>query len=202
MTQHDFDSWLEAELHGRFAWSRDRSQVAMNASASDLASRKIRMRSRLSALPLAGRVAVALAAATISLGAVGAAAATAVTHSVNPDAWGQQVRQAVQDCKQNLSVTQHGIGGCVSAFAKQHGAANESDKASPSPGKSDGANAGAAGNASGHGSHATSPSGKANGKSDQAPGHATSPSPGNPHGPGTNGKPDQPHPGPSPRSHP
>ena len=58
-----------------------------------------------------------------ALAAAGATAATeaAITGSLNPNDWGQQVVAQVQKCKAALQPGQHGIGQCVSAFAKQHG---------------------------------------------------------------------------------
>jgi hypothetical protein len=80
-------------------------------------------------LPFASKAAIALSAVTISLVAAGAAAATAVTHSTNPQAWGQQVKEAVADCKDARRPGQHGIGDCVSAFATQHGATTRAEHA-------------------------------------------------------------------------
>jgi hypothetical protein len=61
--------------------------------------------------------AVAALAATVA----GAAAEATITGSLNPSDWGQQVRHQVAVCKAELETGQHGIGACVSAFAKQHG---------------------------------------------------------------------------------
>ncbi len=60
--------------------------------------------------------------AVVALGAAGAGAATeaALSGSVNPSDWGQQVKQQVATCKAALAADQHGIGQCVSAFASQH----------------------------------------------------------------------------------
>jgi hypothetical protein len=120
----DFDNWLEAELDKGFAHSRVQPQVRADGYQSLIARPGRSRRSAANGRPFVGKAAMALAAATLSLGTVGAAAATAVTHSVNPQAWGQQVENAVSDCKAALSPGQHGIGECVSAFAKQHGSAN------------------------------------------------------------------------------
>lgn len=63
-------------------------------------------------------LAVAAAAATIAA----AATEVAITGSVNPANWGQQVTQQVDACKasaERLGV--HGIGQCVASFARQHG---------------------------------------------------------------------------------
>jgi hypothetical protein len=62
-------------------------------------------------------VAVAAFAAT----AAGAAAEATITGSLNPADWGQQVKHQVAVCKADLATGEHGIGACVSAFAKQHG---------------------------------------------------------------------------------
>ena len=65
---------------------------------------------------LAGFAVAALAAT-----AAGAAAEATITGSLNPADWGQQVKQQVAACKAELETGEHGIGACVSAFAKQHG---------------------------------------------------------------------------------
>lgn len=62
--------------------------------------------------------------AVIAFAAAGAGAATeaAVSGSLNPLDWGQQVKQQVATCKDTLRASGvRGIGPCVSAFAKQHG---------------------------------------------------------------------------------
>jgi hypothetical protein len=73
-----------------------------------------------------GGTGAAIAAKVVTGFAIGALAAvgateTAITGSVNPNDWGQQVVQQVAKCKAALQTGQHGIGQCVSAFAKQHG---------------------------------------------------------------------------------
>ena len=62
--------------------------------------------------------------AVVAFAAAGAGAATevAVTGSLNPNDWGQQVKATVATCKTTLRASGvRGIGPCVSAFAKQHG---------------------------------------------------------------------------------
>src|SRR5579859_3073167 len=62
--------------------------------------------------------------AVVAFAAAGAGAATevAVTGSLNPMDWGQQVKATVATCKTTLRASGvRGIGPCVSAFAKQHG---------------------------------------------------------------------------------
>src|SRR5438094_6323671 len=70
-------------------------------------------------LKLLTGVAVAAAAVTV--------AGAATTGSLNPSDWGQQVSQRVAECKAQLADGHHGIGDCVSSFAKQHGAVVASD---------------------------------------------------------------------------
>ena len=69
--------------------------------------------------------AVAAAAATFAV----AATEVAITGSINPLNWGQQVTQQVDACKASaVRLGVHGIGQCVSSFARQHGAAASDDK--------------------------------------------------------------------------
>lgn len=72
-------------------------------------------------------IAVAAAAATIA----GAATETAITGSLSPTVWGQQVKLQVDACKDKLSDGQHGIGECVSEFAKKHGETESDTHQSP-----------------------------------------------------------------------
>jgi hypothetical protein len=71
---------------------------------------------------LAAKVATGFAAVVLATTAAAAATEATVTGSLNPADWGQQVKMQVDTCKDNLKTGQHGIGACVSAFAKQHGA--------------------------------------------------------------------------------
>jgi hypothetical protein len=61
--------------------------------------------------------------AVAALAATAAVAATevATTGSINPANWGQQVKEQVELCKDQLKPGEHGIGQCVSSFARQHG---------------------------------------------------------------------------------
>jgi hypothetical protein len=76
--------------------------------------------------------AVAAAAATFAA----AATEVAITGSVNPANWGQQVVTQVNACKASAArLGVHGIGQCVSQFAKQHGdAVSDSPPATATPG--------------------------------------------------------------------
>ena len=63
-------------------------------------------------------IAVAAAATTFAV----AASEVAITGSVNPANWGQQVKQQVSDCKASAArLGVHGIGQCVASFARQNG---------------------------------------------------------------------------------
>ena len=63
-------------------------------------------------------IAVAAAATTIAV----AATEVATTGSVNPLNWGQQVTTVVNECKASAArLGVHGIGQCVSSFARTHG---------------------------------------------------------------------------------
>ena len=63
-------------------------------------------------------IAVAAAATTFAV----AASEVAITGSVNPLNWGQQVKQQVSDCKASAArLGVHGIGQCVASFARQNG---------------------------------------------------------------------------------
>ena len=84
------------------------------------------------------KAAIAATAATLVVG--GAAAGTVATGSLNPANWGSAVVQAVQGCKTTIgtgsdsaktaSTARENVGQCVSAFARQHGAAERAEHAS------------------------------------------------------------------------
>ncbi len=68
------------------------------------------------------KAATVITAGTLTLG--GSAALAASTPSVQhglSSAWGQQVSERVEWCKSQLKAGEHGIGKCVSTFAKTHG---------------------------------------------------------------------------------
>jgi uncharacterized membrane protein YgcG len=96
------------------------------------------------------KAAIAAAAATIVVG--GATAGALATGSPNPTAWGQAVVAAVQGCKaaeaahdatasgasttgSQASAARQNVGQCVSAFAKQHGAAEKALHSKASEGR-------------------------------------------------------------------
>ncbi|TMD10433.1 MAG: hypothetical protein E6J02_01110 [Chloroflexi bacterium] len=69
--------------------------------------------------PLRSRVVLGFAAASLATLTGGAVAATAVTGSSDPSAWGQQVEAVVSQCKTARAPGERGIGHCVSAAASQ-----------------------------------------------------------------------------------
>ena len=110
--RQDFDRWLEQEL------GRNLAPIGSRPARPGPARYQA---SRVGGLTFPRKVAASLAAPTVALAAGGAAAAAASTGSVNPQVWGQRVEAAVASCKAELQ-GQHGIGACVSAIARQHGA--------------------------------------------------------------------------------
>ena len=115
----NFDGWLEQELQ------RGSEQAASHAPAVP----------RYASLPFPpgrspvihhlvtlakSKVAIAATAGILAAGG-GVGAKAAVTGNPNPFNWGHQVKEKVVTCKQDLPAGQHGIGKCVSDFAKQHG---------------------------------------------------------------------------------
>jgi hypothetical protein len=110
----ELESELESELH------RALDPVSSYAIPP---RRALRPRGPLKAL--VGGTGAALSLKVLTGVAVAAAAVTvagaASTGSLNPAVWGQQVKQQVETCKDQLAQGQHGIGECVSDFASQHG---------------------------------------------------------------------------------
>ncbi len=112
-----FDAWLERELQRQLNGVTPPSPGPAQARyQAVMLNRRYRM---LRILP-ASAAAKAIAAVA-AVAAAGTVTATAVTGSPNPQVWGQQVKAAVEQCKDNLKTGQHGIGECVSDFASQHG---------------------------------------------------------------------------------
>jgi len=78
------------------------------------------------------KIATGFAVAAMAATAAVAATEVAITGSVNPSNWGQQVTQQVTDCKASAArLGIQGIGQCVSQLANQHGkAVSDAHKAS------------------------------------------------------------------------
>ena len=93
------------------------------------------------------KIATGFAVAAMAATAAVAATEIAITGSVNPANWGQQVTQQVADCKASAArLGVHGIGQCVSSFARQHGDAVSTDKSNKD--KTDKTKTGVTGNGS------------------------------------------------------
>jgi hypothetical protein len=116
----DIERDLESELH---------RVLDPLASAPIPARRTVRPRGPVKTL--LGGAGAALTIKVLTGVAVAAAAVTvagaATTHSLDPSVWGQQVKQQVETCKDQLAQGDHGIGDCVSGFANQHGQTVASD---------------------------------------------------------------------------
>jgi len=67
-------------------------------------------------------IAMKLVTGVVAAAAAVTVAGAATTGSLDPGVWGQQVSNRVQECKAALADGHHGIGDCVSSFAKTHGA--------------------------------------------------------------------------------
>jgi hypothetical protein len=127
---NDFERALEHELHRILDPMTAGSIPARRATATGGSMKKLLggAGAAIGVKILTG-FAVAVAAATVAV----AATETAITGTVDPTVWGQQVKQQVDTCKDTLAAGQHGIGDCVSDFAKTHG-----DTVSDSPTKKNG----------------------------------------------------------------
>ena len=168
----DFEREIESEL---------KRVISPLTGASIPPRRTVQSRAtRTRALVGGAGVAVAMKLAT---GIVAAAAAVTVagaatTGSIDPGVWGQQVSSRVQECKDALAAGEHGIGDCVSAFAKTHGPAVASEARHHGNGNGNGQGNGN-GNGNGHDKNKQTPPGLT---------HKPSPEP-EPHDPSGHGPP-------------
>lgn len=135
----DLERELEVELH----------RVLDPVAAMPIPPRRT-VRSHGPVKALVGGTGAALGFKVLSGVVVVAAAVTvagaATTGSLNPAVWGQQVKQQVESCKDQLAQSQHGIGSCVSGFANQHGQAVASDARQHGNGNGNGGSANGNGN--------------------------------------------------------
>lgn len=100
------------------------------------------------------------AVAAIAVVAAAAVSEAAITGSADPANWGKAVTLQVATCKAALKAGEHGIGQCVSAFAKQHGDIVSDQRASGARLNHGNANA----NVTGHDKATAESNGKSNGK--------------------------------------
>jgi hypothetical protein len=126
---NDFERELEYDLHRILDPMTARPIPARRVTASGG-----RMKKLLGGAGAAFGLKIATGFAVAAMAATAAVAATevAITGSVNPADWGQQVTQQVTDCKASAArLGVQGIGQCVSQFANQHGkAVSDAHKAS------------------------------------------------------------------------
>ncbi len=124
-----FDQWLEQELRNEAARASGPSPVPAQAAyhAAYPAGGPHMSVLAKAATVVSAKGAAGIAVAMLAVGAASAATEATVTGSANPANWGQQVVQQVQKCKDALAPGSHGIGQCVSAFARQHGAQVSAD---------------------------------------------------------------------------
>ena len=127
-----FDQWLEQQLQTEAARADGPSPVPAQAEyhAAYLQGGLHMSFFAHAASVVSAKGAIGLTVAALAVGGAGAEAA--ITDSANPGDWGQQVVQQVSQCKDALAPGSHGIGQCVSTFAKQHGKQVSGDhRASP-----------------------------------------------------------------------
>jgi hypothetical protein len=129
-----FDQWLEQQLQSEASRASGPSPVPTQAqyhAAYIQGGLHMSVLAKAASL-LSTKGAAGLAVAVLAVGGAGVAVEAAVTGSSNPTVWGQQVVQQVDKCKAALAPGSHGIGECVSTFAKQHGKQESADhRASP-----------------------------------------------------------------------
>ena len=118
-----FDRWLEQQLQKQTANQSGPSPIPAQAQyhAAYLLGGPHMSFLAHAASVVSAKGAVGLAVAALAVAAAGVGAEAAITGSANPSNWGQQVVQQVDKCKDALAPGSHGIGECVSTFAKQHG---------------------------------------------------------------------------------
>ena len=125
-----FANWLEQELERRVAAESGPKPLPSQSvyhAAFLQGGTAVSILSHVSSV-ISAKAAGGLAAAALVVG--GGAAAGVATGSPNPAVWGQAVVATVKDCKSALTSGQHGIGDCVSTFAKQKGQQERSAHAS------------------------------------------------------------------------
>jgi len=113
----DFERELESELH-RILDPIAAAPIPLRRAPSGAMARRLLGGAGVA---LGLKLATGVAIAAFAAAAIGATTEVAVTGSLNPADWGQQVTTTVADCKAKLAAGQHGIGDCVSDFATQHG---------------------------------------------------------------------------------
>jgi hypothetical protein len=130
-----FDGWLEQQLHNEAAGSGgpspSPSQAAYHAAYLQGGLHMSFLAQAASVVSTKG--AAGLAGALLAVGAAGVGAEAAASGSANPSDWGATVVQQVDACKKALNGAHGGIGQCVSAVAKTHGAQVRAEHSTEAP---------------------------------------------------------------------
>ena len=117
----NLDQWLHEQLSAGFLRSSQNPvPTPRYASAGAPKARNLPLKVLLA---VAGSKFALTTTAVAALAGAGVAAKAVTTGDPNPINWGSQVTQQVTTCKAALAPGEHGIGQCVSDFAKQHGQA-------------------------------------------------------------------------------
>jgi hypothetical protein len=118
-----FDEWLARELRESASNQPGVNPLPSTAryQAAHLPGGPVGRLTFALAAMLSTKLVTALAVSAIALVAAGATTEAVITGSDNPTVWGRQVVLQVQKCKVALTSGSHGIGGCVSGLASQHG---------------------------------------------------------------------------------
>jgi len=128
MNDARFERWLDVQLPGlAYAQGGSRPLPALARYEAAYAARGVHFPLLVKVgAALTTKTAIAVAAGALAVGAAGVGESE-ITGTLNPTDWGKQVVQQVNDCKAALAPGSHGIGQCVSSFAKQHGKAVSAD---------------------------------------------------------------------------
>jgi hypothetical protein len=167
-----FERWLEQQLQNEVAKSPGPSPAPTQAQyhAAYLQGGLHMSFLAKAASVVSTKGAIGLAAAVLAVGAAGVAVEASATGSADPTNWGQQVVQQVDKCKDALAPGSHGIGQCVSTFAKQHGKKVSADhRASGARGSASGARLNGSDHTPGPPANPGKPSGNPGGKPNNVP---------------------------------
>jgi hypothetical protein len=124
---NDFDREMEYELH-RVLDPMTAGSIPVRRSMQPGGSMKKLLGGAGAAIGIKILTGIAVAAAATTFAV--AASEVAITGSINPANWGQQVKQQVADCKASAArLGVHGIGQCVASFARQNGGSGSDSSA-------------------------------------------------------------------------
>jgi len=124
----DLDQWLRDRLAAGYRRSAGEPVPPARYATAAPPRRNVMLKGLA---VVAGSKAALAATAVVAFAGVGVGVKAATTGDPNPVNWGTQVTQQVTTCKAELAAGDHGIGQCVSNFAKQHGQATGQGHGSP-----------------------------------------------------------------------